>query len=71
MPGSIDLEWSRSEYHSCAEICILLFRCTRLHDAVQYFDVRHDMSPKDFHNALVIECELDLDRTIGAHDFRS
>lgn len=71
MPGSIDLEWSRSECHSCTEIGILLFRCTRSHDAVQYFDVRHDMPPKDFHNAFVIECELDLDRTIGAHDFRS
>lgn len=71
MLGSIDLEWSRSGCHSCTEICILLFRYTRLHDAVQYFDVRHDMSPKDFHNALVIECELDLDRTIGAYDFRS
>lgn len=71
MPGSIDLEWSRSECHSCTAIGILLLRCTHLYDAVQYFDVRHDMSPKDFHNVLVIECELDLDRTIGAHNFRS
>lgn len=71
MPGSIDLEWSRSECHSCTEIGILLFRCTRLYDAVQYFDVRHDMPPKVFYNAFVIECELDLDRTTGAPDFRS